>query len=52
MNLQSDAAGFEVFDKPAADSWTAPFRLDTGPVSIGDSLDPEFCEFEIEEGET
>lgn len=45
---EAEAAGIEVFPKPASGSWTEALGLDTGPVSFRDSFDPEFYELEKE----
>jgi phenylpropionate dioxygenase-like ring-hydroxylating dioxygenase large terminal subunit len=45
---EAEAAGIEVFEKPAPGSWTESFGLDTGPVSLADSFDPQFYELEKE----
>lgn len=45
---EAEAAGIQVFEKPAVGSWTEALGLDKGPVSMKDSYDPEFYELEKE----
>jgi phenylpropionate dioxygenase-like ring-hydroxylating dioxygenase large terminal subunit len=45
---ESEAAGIERFDKPAPGNWTEAFGLDTGPVDLRDSYDPDFFDLEKE----
>jgi phenylpropionate dioxygenase-like ring-hydroxylating dioxygenase large terminal subunit len=45
---ETEAAGIQVFEKPAPGSWTEAFGLDTGPVSFRDCYDEEFFELEKE----
>ncbi len=43
---EAEAAGIQIFEKPAPGSWTESFGLSTGPVSFEDDYDPEFYEDE------
>ncbi|HVA07996.1 MAG TPA: aromatic ring-hydroxylating dioxygenase subunit alpha, partial [Acidimicrobiales bacterium] len=45
---EGEAAGIDIFEKPAPGTWTEAFGLDTGPVSFRDSYDPGFYELEKE----
>jgi phenylpropionate dioxygenase-like ring-hydroxylating dioxygenase large terminal subunit len=45
---EAEAAGIQIFEKPAVGSWTKAFGLETGPVSFRDCYDPEFYELEKE----
>ena len=45
---EAEAAGIQIFEKPAPGSWTEALGLDTGAMSFEDSFDPEFYEDEKE----
>jgi phenylpropionate dioxygenase-like ring-hydroxylating dioxygenase large terminal subunit len=45
---EAEAAGIQIFEKPAPGTWTEALGLSTGPVSFEDDFDPEFYEDEIE----